>query len=539
MHRFRGARDFFMGSVFIGFSMHYWRESMTNRRAMFLLLAPLLLSLLPGDYLAHAIDPRFELDPRTLQQKLPPKAPPVSPAKASTAVRPGQGESAYRVKRGDSLTKILMREYGMTRAKAISVMPNIRRRNGLGETGRLVAGSEIIIPLPVKSGKRIARTARMAKKGAHRVASREIVSHRLSLFKGPSDAGGGGVESARLVWGKLLPAQPLTKEAVSIKGNNYALELDPIRFPLFPAADGGKILVEAGGKLSPLVRSLIQQHDPKTRFVTYTPHNQKLFLASLLSAAGFYSVEEDFSVTFGADPILTVTTDFKVENDSNSPLQHDIFLFNTGSRSGGFPPVLADYMARQGFRVIDSNPSGITEITPVDGAVSVITDKEPSVIADRLMSALKLGYVRDKEIDLLNMGDGGVGLRVKADRYFEKNGERFVVSTFRGDPENYTLLRLLEAQRYHVIMLTPEEDFRSVSAKILSQLRLPSRYDMQELLASREIPYSIRMSGIMIKAPDKRGNIFLTATMPDRVIAELLELNGYTIHESPDAVVRK
>jgi hypothetical protein len=506
---------------------------------MFLLLAPLLLSLFAGDYPAHAIDPRFELDPRMLQQKLPPKAPPVARAKASKAVRPGQGESAYRVKRGDSLTKILMREYGMSRAKARAVIPDIRRRNGLDGTLRLTAGREIIIPLPGKRGKKAAGSARMAKKGARRSASREIVTHRLSLFKGPSAAGGNGVESARLIWEKLLPAQPLTREAVSIKGNNYALELDPIRFPLFPAADGGQILVEAGGKLSPLVRSLIQQHDPKTRFVTYTPHNQKRFLAGLLSAAGFYSVEEDFSVTFGADPKLTVSTDFKVENDSNSPLQHDIFLFNAGSRSSGFPPVLAEYLARQGFRVIDGNPSAIKETTPVDGAVSVITDKEPSVIADRLMSALKLGYVQDKEIDLFSVADGGVGLRVKAERYFERKGEKYIVSVFRGDPENYTLLRLLEAQRYHVIMLTPEEDFRSVSAKILSNLRLPGRYDMQELLASGEIPYSIRMSGIMLKAPDKRGNIFLTTTRPDRVISELLELNGYTIHESPAEVVRK
>ena len=512
---------------------------MTNRRAIFLLLAPLLLSLFPGDYLALAIDPRFELDPRMLQQKLPPKAPTIPPAKEAAAPRPGPGETAYRVKRGDSLTKILMRDYGMSKDGAKALIPEIRRRNRLGETGRLAAGRHIIIPLPEKSAKSVSRSVRSAKKGERKPAGREIVAHRLYLFKGPAETGNGGMESARLVWEKLLPARHLSNEAVSIKGNNYSLELDPDRFPLFPAADGGKILIEAGGKLSPLVRSLIQQHDPKTRFVTYTPHNQKRFFAGLLSAAGFYSVEEDFSVDFGTDPKLTVTTDFKVENDSNSPLQHDIFLFNTGSRNGAFPPVLAEYMARQGFRVIDINPSGITESTPVDGAVSVITDKEPSVMADSLMSALNLGYEQEKEIDLLSMGDGGVGLRVKADRYFEKNGEKFVVSIFKGDPENYTLLRLLEAQRYHVIVLTPEEDFRSVSGKILSQLRLPSRYAIQELLASGDIPYTIRMSGIMIKAPDKRGKIFLTATRPDRIITELLELNGYTIHDSHVGGVRE
>jgi hypothetical protein len=512
---------------------------MTNRPALFLLLAPILISLFPGDYPAHAIDPRFELDPRMLQQKLPPKAPPVSQAKEPAAARPAPGETLYRVKRGDSLTKILMRDYGMSRDRAKALAPEIRRRNRLGETGGLKAGRNIILPLQEKGAKSVSRKGPGVKKTARKPAGREVVGHRLSLFKEAGETGNGGIESARLIWEKLLPSRQLPNEAVTIKGNSYSLELDPDRFPMFPAADGGKILIEASGKLSPLVRSLIQQNDPKTRFVTYTPNNQKRFFAGLLSVAGFYSVEEDFSVSFGADPVLTVSADFKVENDANSPLQHDIFLFSTGSRSGGFPPVLKEYMAGQGFRVIDGNSSGITESTPVDGSVSVITEKEPTLMADRLMSALNLGYVKEKEIDLLNLGDGGVGLRVKADRYFEKNGEKFVVSGFKGDPENYTILRLLEAQRYHVIMLAAEEDFRSVSGKILSQLRLPSRYEMQEILGAGDIPYTIRMSGIMVKTPGKQGKTFLTAARPERIIAELLELNGYTIHDTPHEGMRK
>jgi hypothetical protein len=47
------------------------------------------------------------------------------------------------------------------------------------------------------------------------------------------------------------------------------------------------------------------------------------------------------------------------------------------------------------------------------------------------------------------------------------------------------------------------------------------------------------MSGFMLNAPDKRGKLFLTGSSPDRLIGELLELNGYTIHDSHDAVVRK
>ena len=510
---------------------------MIHRRA--LLLATFSLTVFLGGSLAHAIDPRFELDPRMLQQKLPPVTPPVSPAKESAPPRSGTGETSYTVKRGDSLVKILRRDFGKSRSDARALVPEIERRNRLGKAKRLEAGRQIIIPLPVKSVKVAARTVRSRKRSAPKTLEKKTIGHRLALFKGSAETGNDGVESARLVWEKLLPGQHLSNDALSIKGDNYTLDLSPDRFPILPAADGGKILVEAGGKLSPLVKSLIQGHDPGTRIVTYTPNNRKRFFANLLSAAGFYSVEEDFTVAFGSDPKLTVTTDFKVENDANSALQHDIYLFNSEPRSGSIPAVLADYLAGQGFKVIDFYPSGQRERPMAGSSIDVINDKEPSALADKVMSALGLGYEQEREIDLLSMREGGVALRVKADRYFEKNGERYVVSFFKGDPENYTLLRLLETERYHVIMLTPGEDFRSVAGKILSQLRLPGRYEMQKLIASSDMPYTIQMSGFMLNASDKRGKLFLTGSSPDRLIGELLELNGYTIHDSHDAVVRK
>jgi hypothetical protein len=479
-----------------------------------LLLATLSLSIILGSSLALAIDPRFELDPRMLQQKLPPRPTPASPAKESAPARSGSGETSSTDRRNDS--------------------PVRNRPVRSGKAKRLVEARH-----RGKSMQQAARTGRSARKGMLGGAEKRIAGHKLALFKGHAAMGNDGVENARVVWERILPDQHLSHGALSIKGNNYTLDLSPDRFPLFPAVDGGKILVEAGGELSPLVKSLIQGHDPGTRFVTYTPQNRKRFLANLLSAAGFYSVEEDFTVAFGTDPKLTVTTDFKVENDANSPLQHDIFLFNSEPRSGSIPAPLAEFLAGQGFRVIDLYPSGSGERAMAGSSIQVITDKEPVALADRVMSALGLGYEQERKIDLLSMGEGGVALSVTADRYFEKNGERYVVSFFKGDPENYTLLRLLESERYHVIMLTPEEDFRTVTGKILSQMRMPGRYAMQELIASRGIPYTIQMSGIMLNTRDKRGKLFLTGSRPDPLMGELLELNGYTIHDGHDKVVKK
>ena len=514
---------------------------MTFCRAMLLFLAALVLTVFHGGHRAHALDPRFELNPQALQQKLPAKTPTTgSPAiKTPEPQRKGAGETTYTVKPGDHLMKILARDFGMGNNEAEALIPEIKRRNQLGDTRRLRTGMRIIIPLPAKSAKSVVRPAHSAKHSRPKATDTKGSGHKFALFKGAPETENEEIGNARIVWEQLLPAKQSAHDAVSIRGKNYSLDLAPDRFPLFPAADGGKILIEAGGRLSPIVKSLIQDHDPGIRIVAYTPQNRKRFFANLLAAAGFYSVEENFTVAFGADPKLTVTTDFKIENDADSSLQQNIFLLNVEPRPGSFPPPLADYLAKQGFKVIDLNPAGEREKARTDNRIHVITGRDTSSLADRLMSSLDLGYEQDKEIDLLTMAEGGVALRVKADRYFEKNGEKFVVSVFKGDLENYTLLRLLESQRYHVIVLTPDEDFRSIAGKFLAQLRLPGRYAMEDLLVSGELPYNIQMSGLMINPSDKRGKLFLTGSQPDRIISELLELNGYSILGSSEETVKK
>lgn len=513
---------------------------MTFRRATFLFLTALFLSVFHFGHRAHALDPRFELNPQSLQQKLPAKTPTASSVKnAPEPPAKSAGETTYTVKSGDHLMKILVRNFGMGNDQAEALIPEIKRRNQLGDARRLRTGMRLIIPLTAKSAKSIVRPSHSAKLNRPKQADKKIAGHELSLFKGVSETQNEGIGNARVVWEKLVPSKQSAIEAVSIRGNNYSLDLAPDRFPIFPAADGGKILIEAGGRLSPIVKSLIQEHDPGIRFVTYTQQNRKRFFANLLASAGFYSVDENFTLSFGADPKLTVTTDFKIENDADSSLQQNIFLLNIEPRQGSFPPPLSDYLAKQGFKVIDLYPAGQKEKTRTDNSIHVITDREPSLLADSLMSALGLGYEQNKEIDLLSIDEGGIGLRVKADRYFEKNGERYVVSVFKGDPENYTLLRLLESQRYNVIVLTPDEDFRSIAGKFIAQLHLPGRYTMQELLTPGDLPYNIQMSGLMINPPDKGGKLFLTKSQPDRTISELLELNGYTILGGKEEVVKK
>jgi hypothetical protein len=444
-------------------------------------LSLLTLPFFAGVIPVHAIDPRFALDPGMLRKNLSDKGAPTATLKKREAPLPRSGKTVYTVKKGKSNAK----------------------------TARYKTGKR-----PIPFGRK------------------EIVTHRLSLFKGARESAGDAIRGARLVWDTLLPGNQNADPTYSVNGERFSLDLDAAKFPVFSTVKGDRIIVDTGGNLSPLVKSLIEQHDPGSRLITYIPGDKTAFFSDLLNAAGFYSVESDFSVSFGTDPKLTVNADFKVEKDPDSPLQQDIFLINTTPGKGGFPQVLAGFMARQGFRVIDVSPSFSGEKGRSGNTISVITEEEPYAMTERLLSALRQGFERNRAVELFSMGDGGVGLKIKADRYFVRNGKRYVVSVFKGDPEEYTLLRLLDSMNYHVIILDANEDFRSLSSKILSRMDLSGSYAMHDLIPAGDMPYSIQMSGIMIDAPKGTGKVLLTEKRPDPVIAELLKINGYMIGDS-------
>jgi hypothetical protein len=473
---------------------------MFKRSAIILMPAMLIIFLMVDVSIVHAIDPRFEIDPNTLNRNLPSLAAKDKPQKGSKT--PGAADAAKGKKQQSNGSAVTKKVGEKRRGEAKTLR---RQKIGRRHTPR-ADGS-------------VARTPRRYPGGA--------ITHRMSLLRMSSGVPGDAIEGAKNLWGKLLP-EAGTTAAYSMKGESFSLDLDPKKYPVFTSYTGKKIVVENGSELSPFVKNLMEQREPGVKFVPFRPGEPRRFLGELLNSAGFFSVEENFSVSFGSDPKLTVNSDYKVEKDQESSLQNGIFLLNAAHQSG-YPGQLVEFLAEQGFNAVDLYPGRGDIAARSNHVVDIVTEDEPAAMVDRLLAALNLRYEKNKGVDILNLGNGGVGLKVRAERYFEKNGEKYVIGVFNGDPENYTLLRLLESLHYNVVMLTPEDDFKRVSDMIISRLHIPLTYEMHELVAAGNTPYSIEASGIMIDSGGGRGRLFLTEKMPDPVIIELLKLNGYSV----------
>ncbi|MBC8019246.1 MAG: peptidoglycan-binding protein LysM, partial [Verrucomicrobia bacterium] len=126
--------------------------------------------------------------------------------------------------------------------------------------------------------------------------------------------------------------------------------------------------------------------------------------------------------------------------------------------------------------------------------------------------------------------NNGISLSVKAERYFERGGQRHIVTSFDGDPVMYTLFRILEAKGYQVTILEAQDDFRKISDKLLSRLRIQGAYAQHTLGHDTGANYSLRMSGYKLEGAGLPvGGLFLTDLELDRVIRDLLTENGYSI----------
>lgn len=502
------------------------------RNRLLLSVVPLLFSSLAVE---AAIDPRFELDSKSIGELQSPTkaAAPADrrrpPARADKKKIPlaGQG-TPYTVKAGDHLFKILMRDYGLTNDEAESFIEEIRRENNIYDIRKLKIGQKIIIP-PVRRRSDGSLKLAQPAQGRYQQGAEQVVSQafRLESTAEPlSDQQ--ALSHVRDTWEKLVPVKSEPQKPLSIQNSTFSLTLDPQRYPMLATMGNGRILLDYASSIPPLVKSLIEEKDPGLKIVSEHPAAGSRFLASIVESAGFYSVEENFTMDFGVDPKLTVHSDFKIEKTPESLIKQDIVLLNAGR--GAIPPVLGEFLKKEGFSVYEP----FAQLRPFLGTPSrqihVVTAKKQSDVVDAVLSSLAQTVDHDRRLDVFAADNNGISLSVKAERYFERGGQRYIVTRFDGDPVTYTLFRLLETKGYRVVILEGQDDFRKVTEKILGRMKLRGAYAQHNLVPSAAGGYSLQMSGFRLEDPSlPGGQLFVTNLELDRIIRDLLVESGYSI----------
>ncbi len=331
-------------------------------------------------------------------------------------------------------------------------------------------------------------------------------------------------------WRKMLPQSEEPLQPLVFKSDTFNLSIDPLHYPLFKAADGKKILLDPNGSLPPLVSTLIQERDPSVRVVNAVSKGGSALVGALLSAGNFYSIEEHPLMTFGTDPQLKIRVDYKVERTAESVMRNEVMLVSTSSQA--FSPRLTDYMKRHGFELLEPFADSTETAVPLRHRIVHVSPSEPEKAVDLLLETVAVPVEKNRRLELFKVSDSGISLSIAADRYFERDGKRYVVATFSGDPVAYTLFRLLETKGYKVVILQSDETFKSVASKLLSKMDLPSGYTSHLLVADQKGRYSFEISGFMLENSTSAGGALMLTDRPvERSLRDFLYDHGYQVQE--------
>lgn len=338
------------------------------------------------------------------------------------------------------------------------------------------------------------------------------------------------MQQLRPFWETLNPSQGEVLLPLVFKSESFDLAVDHGRYPLLKAADGGKVLLDAGGTLPALVRTLIQEKDPSVRIVTVSQTDPRHFLGALLASGGFYSVEDQPVMSFGTDPLLKVSSDFKVERTAESVMRNQVMLVSAARQ--GLPPRLTDYLKKQGFKLLEPFAEQVAAPVPLRHQVVQVAPGSQVQAVDQLLATLAVPVERNRRVELFSAVESGIALSVAAERYFERGGKKYVVASFSGDPVTYTLFRLLETKGYRVVILEPKDTFRSITTKLLSRMDLPSSYASHLLISDPMGRYSLEMSGFMLENSSSGGGAVMLTDRPlEQNMRELLYDHGYQVQE--------
>jgi len=484
-----------------------------------------------------AMDPSFELDPKLLFDSA--HAPAVSAKKPlkSSKTRTETYKSAsvsdvreYTVRAGDNLFKILMHDFGLTNAEAEACINEILRVNNISNIRALKVGQKIIVPQkPARKLKEAHSSPRMKARGPQDYSRAESSQALRLVAPILSDTDPETIRQVKSLWNKLVPQPVASQKPLSFQSAAFSLTLDPDRYPVLYALDGSRIVVDQNDAIPSLVKSLIAEQEPSVRIVSGGPVNSRRFLSSLLGSAGFYSVEENFSLEYGADPKLKVTADFKIEKTSESLINQDVILLN--SSNSPFPHPLTAFLKKEGFSAVEPFASTAASTRrPALGAVRQISAVSGPEIVDALLKALNVRAVKERQVDVFAADNNGISLSVKAERYFERDGKPFVIAGFDGNPVTYTLFRILETKGYRVVILDLKDDFRKVTEKILASLQVSGDFARHMMVPENDSNYSLEISGFRLKGPGVPGGaLFLTNKPLDRITYDLLTESGYDV----------
>jgi hypothetical protein len=432
-----------------------------------------------------------------------------SPAASPGDPRPEKPPVLYRVREGDSISRIILSELNVTPAQALPAYRLIRRLNPdlpdlvqiqTGQTLRLPPGPALAA-LPAASG---AGTPSPAQKAP--VPSPPPAARPAAPEPAPLAAVAGTPAIANDLHGIIRPVISRMGGTVTASGSYFIplqestqITIDCALIPVVELDDGTTVLLDYGNRLAPNLRDLIRQVWKNYAFVPATELIDGLgSLQAILRHSRHYSMARpDKPLRLSEKPEILAYPDWLIAGNRKADgtvYRQALFLLGKGEKP--LPGDARTGLEKSGVVVTEILENSVAATAPAAGssvAVADFRDLRGIALAQRLLEALGETAVRSTDVVIFDQARNGFNLSITADLLVRKGEKRFIIHA-KKLPDQF--IQTLRQENTEVIPVS---------------LTAPGRMLVEEVLGGLQIPFSF--GHFTFRIPDEGERPRFTASL--------------------------
>lgn len=449
----------------------------------------------------------------------------------------------YTVRPGDSLVKIINREYEEPDAAFYErYLDAVRRLNpSLQDVDRIYPGQVIRLPVFTPEVVRMPIEAKAAEEPREEEIMPELAlapPPESSVQMGPAPA---SPDPLRDDLGRLFRA--LDEEWIQqgqhhipLKGRGE-VNLRADTYPMIDLSSGLKVIVDLHHSLPGDMASLIETTWDHYRIVHLENGND------LAAALDRILPECDLGTLYhrgealylGGTIQVKLTGDWILQKDGGAEKGGRTFLITLlDEHTPPTPLPVRDYLARRGVTTIDFPPTaGPEAMLPPPEPVLRAGDDLPDLV-ETLMDLHRLDFMRNVEIPVYDKQEGAdFNLFVKADYLLEQGGEKLLLDLTGVGSD---IIPLLRERDLSYLSLAGESDPLAVVSRLLEFLGVPFDPGPVDILTTTREGFHnirIRIPGASFQDSAGRSLVATTLDLPEEILKLLADKGTRVLRLSP------
>jgi hypothetical protein len=391
------------------------------------------------------------------------------PLPESTSVNHQESTSPaiYRVREGDSISRIILSELDLRPAEVLPAYRLIRKLNPeIQDLNRLQVGQTLRLPpafaIPLAAPSKIAF---------------------VPTEKSGTETAVGTPTTADALQGIIRPVINRMRGTVTASGNYFIplqettqMTVDCSQIPVVELDDGTTVLLDYGNRLAENLKGLIRQSWKNYAFLTAEElRNEIICLNGIVRHSRNYRmVRADQPLTLAVKPEILAFPDWVItgkETAGASYLQ-GLFLLNRDERP--LPADARDFLEKSGVAVTEiagDRTISSRETPPPSRAVTTdLQGLKGIALAEQLLALLGETPARNTEVVVFDQARNGFNLSVTADLFLRKGEKRFILHT-KKLPEQF--VQALREAGAEVLPIGEKDQGRAHIESVLQGVGIP------------------------------------------------------------------